>query len=617
MKRTRIFSIFSLAIFVFAMLSVTTYASKTNLLAVSETEHGHVGSVVPLNLEVLPGSGRILINTAPLTRPDTQISFRIATQIACEEANVDCSTLDFIYTLDSSSPLVSGPSAGAAISALAYSELKGYHINENYAMTGTINAGGIIGPVDGIREKVSAASRANISLVLVPQIEFSSSLNLNKSLTENLSSENSDNENIEEFGASIGVRVVRVSTLYEALSYLTSEFKYETPEILRNAAYSAIMKNISEELCAETLQLLNTSRVYNLSQDYLLALNLSQKAMLDYSKGSYYSSASRCFGANLKLRGLIASSEAPYSAEEVLIRFDSVLSAIRSERQSLPKSYESLEELQAFMVTSSRLEEASKYLDDARINIVEKNYTGAMLSITSAEERLKSAILWKKLFNLPGKKLSLSEQKLKNACIAKIVEAQESYQYANFILPDYLNSTREKIISALSSLNSSYYADCFYQAALGKSEADSVILLSSMEGENLTPFLAARLNASEREISIQQKEGIFPLISFSYYDYSLSLKEDSPSASMLYAGYALELSKLSQYFLSDKKVPRQIIHSLLLVILIFIAGVSSGLLLFLAFSSFRRRRFRKALQFSKGEAFKKTPKHKGKFLRIR
>jgi len=571
------------------ILSRHVSASGINLLAVSETESGYRGSVVHLDLEVLPGTGRILINTDPLTRTDTQISFRIATQIACAEANVDCSMLDFIYSLDSRSSLVSGPSAGAAVSALAYSRLKGYSLREDAALTGTINAGGIIGPVDGIREKIAAASKNNITLVLIPKISFEIEPEDQKNSSANLSGLNS--EVIEDFGYSLGVKVIRVSNLYEALSYLSSDFNkksgYSEPTIVQDSKYSEIMRNISEELCSETSHLLNEAAHPNSTTEYISALNLSRRAAEDYSLGMYYSSASRCFGANLKLRALLTSKSSP-TPEELILRFDSAFSSLKSVRDSLPSKYSTAEDLQTYMIVSSRLDEAEKYLKDARISIIEKNYTEALTSISYAEERIKSAVLWKRFFALSGRKVLITKEKLQEACISKLGEAQNSYEYAEMIYPEYLNSTKEKIEDALSDLKNGDYALCLYRAAIAKSEADSFLLLSGLRNENITPYISARIDAAKRAIANNQKSGISPVIGLSYYEYSVSLINDSPSSSLIYAGYALELSNLSPYLFGKKEIPKQLIISILLLVSTFSAGFFSALLLVLIIS--RRRR---------------------------
>jgi len=120
MKRIVILLIFIL----FLLPSVYAQQGHMKLLAVTETIDGEVGGIADLFLEIKPGSGRVFLETFPLTRLDTQISTRFAKQIACDFADVDCGKYDFFYTITADSPIIAGPSAGAAISVLTFSLIK-------------------------------------------------------------------------------------------------------------------------------------------------------------------------------------------------------------------------------------------------------------------------------------------------------------------------------------------------------------------------------------------------------------------------------------------------------------------------------------------------------------
>jgi len=74
---------------------VNAQSGHMKLLAVSDTENGQRGGIADLFLEIQPGSGRVFLETFPLTRLDTQISTRFAKEIACDFADVDCNKFDF------------------------------------------------------------------------------------------------------------------------------------------------------------------------------------------------------------------------------------------------------------------------------------------------------------------------------------------------------------------------------------------------------------------------------------------------------------------------------------------------------------------------------------------
>ena len=139
-------------------------AGHLKLLAVtSETK----GVEADLDLRLMPGTGSVFIATSPLTKIDTQLSTRFAKDIACKFLEKDCSNLDFFYTITSNASIIGGPSAGAAISALTIALLEGYELDESFTITGTINSGGLVGSVGGLKPKIEIASKIGLKKVQI------------------------------------------------------------------------------------------------------------------------------------------------------------------------------------------------------------------------------------------------------------------------------------------------------------------------------------------------------------------------------------------------------------------------------------------------------------------
>ncbi|MDO8656812.1 MAG: S16 family serine protease, partial [Nanoarchaeota archaeon] len=134
------------------------------LLAVQESDNKTLtGSDADLYLEIQKGSGRVFLETFPLTKLDTQISTRFAKDAACHHFKLECDQYDFIYTIKAKSSIIGGPSAGAAIAALTtIAVLDIPYDDKSTTVTGTINSGGIIGPVGGIQQKLEAAAQAKL-----------------------------------------------------------------------------------------------------------------------------------------------------------------------------------------------------------------------------------------------------------------------------------------------------------------------------------------------------------------------------------------------------------------------------------------------------------------------
>ncbi|MDO8095097.1 MAG: hypothetical protein Q6360_16590, partial [Candidatus Brocadiales bacterium] len=110
-----------LLFFVVAVSLISVAYAQTGhmkLLAVSETKEGYSGITADLYLKVEPGSGKVFIESFPLTKMDTQISTRFAKETACYELEMDCDKYDFFYTVNADTALIGGPSAGAAAAVL-------------------------------------------------------------------------------------------------------------------------------------------------------------------------------------------------------------------------------------------------------------------------------------------------------------------------------------------------------------------------------------------------------------------------------------------------------------------------------------------------------------------
>ena len=234
-----------LILILFLMLPiVAANHGEVPLLAVRETDQGLKGSTAKLELDISSGSGRVFLETFPLSKLDTQISTRFAKEIACDYVDKDCSRYDFFYTIKSDSSIIGGPSASAAIAVLTAAMLEGIEIDNTTAMTGTINSGGLVGPVGGLKEKIDAASGIGIKKVIIPKGEII--ITDDKNITVDLK-EYAKNKSIELFEA---------ADLTEAL-YLFSGilFKEEKGELLVDEAYLDVMKSLSIKLCDRSQEL--------------------------------------------------------------------------------------------------------------------------------------------------------------------------------------------------------------------------------------------------------------------------------------------------------------------------------------------------------------------------
>jgi uncharacterized protein len=167
---------FILILFTLMVLSTSSVfayieSGRIGLLTVAEGDNQTIerGGVADLFLTIKPGTGRIFIDSFPLSKLDTQITMRFASEIACDFLEMDCAQLDFFYTIRANTAIVGGPSAGAAATVLTISMLDDQELDQETIMTGTINSGNLVGPVSGISPKVIAAQTNGYTKVLIPK----------------------------------------------------------------------------------------------------------------------------------------------------------------------------------------------------------------------------------------------------------------------------------------------------------------------------------------------------------------------------------------------------------------------------------------------------------------
>src|SRR3989338_848175 len=271
------------------------------LLAVKESENGYEGGIADLYLEIKPGSGRVFLETFPLTKTDTQMSTRFAKAIACDTLEMECDDIDFFYTITADSAIIAGPSAGASIGVLTAAMLENLDLNEDYAITGTINSGGLIGPVGGLKAKVEAAKKAGLKRVFIPAGEIIARLDNTTTDLKNLSKE-------------LGIEIVEALTLSEVVKEFTGrEVKQKFKNIDISEEYTSTMKSLARDLCDRSNKLRADAKDLNYSINVSAlkenAQNLTTRGKGAFERQTFYSSASYCFGANVEYSTLLLLSK--------------------------------------------------------------------------------------------------------------------------------------------------------------------------------------------------------------------------------------------------------------------------------------------------------------------
>ena len=155
----------------------------------------------------------------------------------------ECDDVDFFYTITADSAIIAGPSAGASIAVLTVAMLEGYDLNEDYAITGTINSGGLIGIMLGVDAKIDTAKKYGIEKVLIPSGE----------MTIRVGNKTTDLKNLSK---TIGIEVMEASTLNDAVrEFIYHEIKQNFKAIDIDAEYKSTMRGLANDLATEAASL--------------------------------------------------------------------------------------------------------------------------------------------------------------------------------------------------------------------------------------------------------------------------------------------------------------------------------------------------------------------------
>lgn len=537
--------------FVFLILLLpAAYAQSGHmkLLAVSDTENGQTGGIADLYLEIEPGTGRVFLETFPLTKVDTQISTRLAKEIACDYADADCSKYDFFYTITADSPIIAGPSAGAAITALTFSLIKNVPLDKNTAITGTINSGGLIGPVGGLKAKVEAASKSGIKKVLIPLGEAIDGENI---ITEdNETTQENETFDLEEMRKKYGIKIIEVSTIDEALFEFTGKrFREKKNNLTISQSYKDTMKLLAVELCSRSTRLRDetiNSAIGNKTAIMENAINLSKKGKEAFEIGMFYSSASYCFGSNVEFNylSLLQQGLTEKGIAEKAKNLKDSAAEFESEIES--EKLMTITDLESYMVVKERLKEADDFLNIAIESISDRN--SSLHNLAYAEERISSARSWSQFLKNTGKEFDLNQEVIKNACRAKLAEVEERLQYVQLYLPQSLEGTRKELGYAYEELESGNHELCLFRASKAKASVDTVLSVFGVRTSNVRNVVNNKLEIAERNLVEETEKGVFPILGYSYFEYANSLKDSDIFSALLYSGYALELSSLDIYF---------------------------------------------------------------------
>ncbi|MBN2518277.1 MAG: hypothetical protein JXB14_05510 [Candidatus Altiarchaeota archaeon] len=186
------------------------------------------GSIGEMSVEIRQGEGRILFDTNPFSIPDIQFSAQKAVSVTQTYTKKNLGNKDIIVSFDVEGGLIGGESAGAAMASAMIAAIDGKTLKQDVAITGTIETDGSIGPVAGIPEKIQAAAGAGIKVFLLPKGQLEMAYYVPMTRTEEVYPGFFYDKNyyvrktlnLRELGAELGLDVIEVQDIRQALTYL-------------------------------------------------------------------------------------------------------------------------------------------------------------------------------------------------------------------------------------------------------------------------------------------------------------------------------------------------------------------------------------------------------------
>jgi len=583
--------------------NITVYAP-----AVAKTENGYKGVISTITVTIQTnGSGRVFVDTLPLTQIDMQGSARLAVKVAGSlikndrSCNIDPNNYDFFFVIRTSSPIIGGPSAGAVMTLATIALLENWTIDNKTIMTGMINPDGSIGPVGGIPQKIDAAYSAGATQFLIPkgQMEY----------TEMVTETNKSNIwwqtithlvtlNLSDYAMKhYGIKVFEIADINDALRYTTghyfplpnSDYQITAEEYINTMKPLATnLLNNAEKSYNNAKESFDNSEIPNRFPYYYKNqitdhLNYAEDYLKDarrlYKNNSYYSSASKSFQSLINSHFVMFSCDY-FSSDNNQEYIQNLLNRTRSLNDKETEKAKNTEingmiSLQCVGAAQKRAAEASKYLKDAEQNYNNYNPLNTLYKIAFAEERSRSIGWW----------INLSTQfqdvgKINNSTLLTLTEdyienAQQSIAYSTILLQemkknsDYLTSANEMLNIAINDKKNGYPAAALFEAleALVKGN----LALELVDGVTKDKIKRAQENAAI-SISNSRKLGIEPILSVSYYELAKSLTNESSYENAMfeykYSDLIAGLIKLTNGDYSKKYtsryigIPKQPIHDL-------------------------------------------------------
>jgi uncharacterized protein len=558
--------------------NVTVYAP-----AVASTDEGYVGVISTITVKIQSnGSGRVFVDTLPLTQVDMQGSARLAVKVASalvendENCDVNPYEYDYFFVVRTTAPIIGGPSAGAIMTVATIALLENWEMSNKTVMTGMINPDGSIGPIGGIPQKIDAAYSVGTTHFLIPKGQGTYTemvvtteniggwiRTVTKPVTRNVADYAMDN---------YGMVVTEVADINKALENFTGYrfFFNDTNGEITTEDYIDSMTSLSTnllEVAREAYENASTKlENANIPNQYPTYYKNDINSYLDsaeekltqseeaYVNVTYYTSTSKSFQSLINSRFVIYACDYWDTDDGSFI--EDLLQEVKSWYNDASEEAKNAEingfiSLQTVGAAQRRVSEAKQYLDSAE-NIYDKglNFYSEVLDflykLSFAVERSNSIGWWISIGSYFNETGELDKETLENLALEYIEEAQQATIYSSIILSElgsissdssnYLSYAEELLKTARDDLEKDYPAAALFQALEATVRANLAIEIIGVEPEDRIQLAS---ETAIDKITKSRQQGIEPVLAVSYYEYGESLANESDfDNALLYYKYS-------------------------------------------------------------------------------
>jgi uncharacterized protein len=550
--------------------NITVYAP-----AVAQTDAGYTGMISTITLTIQTnGSGRVFVDTLPLTDVDMQGSGRLAVKVGSAlvssdtRSHLDPRTCDFFFVVRTDSPMIGGPSAGAIMTVAVISLLENWTLDNKTVMTGMINPDGSIGPIGGIPYKIDAAASVGATRFLIPKGQMTYTETVTETTTDNGWTQITTHpvtRNVSDYArTNYGISVFEVEDINDALVYFTGwSFPVtESKDKITTEDYISAMKPLATSLLQEAREtFVNASESFNQSNipnrypnyyrnqitDFL---NSAEERLIEstdwFDQEVYYTSTSKSFQSLIDSH--FVSYACGYFASDDK---DAYLRSLLEETQTVFESKSALAKnatihgmvtLQCVGAAQQRVSEAETYLTDANTSYHNNDYLTTMYNIAFSQERSESVQWWLNIsapFNDTGE---INASTISALASEYLDDAQQATVYSGIII-DEMGETSSYLIDAKNLLDvarneneKGYSAAALFGAFESLVKAN--LALEIVDGVTNDKIERARERASA-SITESRNIGIEPVLAVSYYEYGQSLvNESSLETAIVYYKYS-------------------------------------------------------------------------------